>query len=88
MSRRVRWLKQLAILVTAIAAAGLALTLLVRVLPAPHRGTRERVPGERPRERREFRGPQVRRGSPEVLKQIVIVGVIALLGRKVLRIRL
>jgi len=88
MSRRVRWLKQLAILVTAIAAAGLALTLLVRVLPAPRRGIRERAPGERPRERREFRGPQLRRGGPAVLKQVLIVGVIALVGRKVLRIRL
>jgi hypothetical protein len=83
-----RWLKQLAILIAGIAAAGLVFTLLVRVLPAPHRGSRERAPGERPRERREFRGPQLARGGPAVLKQIVIIGVVVLLGRKVLRIRL
>jgi hypothetical protein len=88
MRSRVRWLKQLAILITGIAAAGLVLTLLVRILPAPHRGGRQRTPGERPRERREFRGPQFARGGPAVLKQIVIIGVVVLLGRKVLRIRL
>lgn len=87
MSGRVRWFKQMAMLVTAIAATGLVFALLVRVIPAPHRRT-ERAPGEQPRERRQSRGPQLRRGSVAVLKQIVIVGVVALAGRKLLRIRL
>lgn len=89
MSRRVRWLKQLTILVAAIGAAGLVLTLLVHALPAPRRGGRERVAStEQPRERREFRSPQFGRGLPAFLKQIAIVAVIAVVGRKVLRIRL
>jgi len=87
MSRRVRWLKPLAILSVAIVAAGLIATVMVHAVPAPQRAGRERAAAGT-RERREFRGPQLRRGAPAVLKQIVIVGVIALLGRTVLRIRL
>lgn len=85
MSRFARWPRHLAVLTGAILVAGLLATLLVHAMPRPNRGGRR---SERPRERREFAGPELRAGAPAFLKQLVIVGVIALVGRKVFRIRI
>jgi hypothetical protein len=85
MSRFVRWPRHLGILAAAIVVAGLVATLLVHAMPKPNRVGRRT---ERPRERREFAGPELAAGAPAFFKQLVIVGVIALVGRKVFRIRI
>lgn len=85
MSRFARWPRHLGVLAGAVVVTGLVATLLVHAMPKPNRGGRR---AEGPRERREFAGPEPGAGAPAFLKQLVIVGVIALVGRKVFRIRI
>ena len=83
MSRPVRWLTRLTILVGVIGAVGLVFTLLVHTVQAPRRA-RDGAPVAH----RTFRPPHIVRGTPAFLKQIAIVGLIALVGRRFLKIRL
>ena len=85
MSRFPRWPRRLGILTAAVVIAGLIATLVVHAMPKPSRAGRN---PERPRARRELKGPELRAGTPAFLKQLAIVGLIALVGRKVFRIRL
>ena len=85
MSRFRRWPGHLGILTAVVVMAGLIATLVVHAMPGPDRGGRN---PERKRPRRELKGPELGAGTPAVLKQLVIIAAIALVGRKVFRIRL